>query len=153
VLSPIANSTTMERWKEPLAGSEKSLKPNSYSMALREWCHPFRKTDQGVNLCSETNPVTEQSKRKRNARSLRVRSEVLTGLKLHGFDPKPDDLFLGMVKQSLNSVEASTGSTSMCSVNLGIGVKSSSSRVIAGSCQNRPQSSLSRDCFSGRATD
>ena len=33
-LSPIANSTVMERWKVPMTGSEKNLKPNSYSSVL-----------------------------------------------------------------------------------------------------------------------
>ncbi len=33
-LSPIANSTVMERWKVPMTGSKKSLKPNSYSLVL-----------------------------------------------------------------------------------------------------------------------
>ena len=33
-LSPIANSTVMERWKVPMTGSKKNLKPNSYSLIL-----------------------------------------------------------------------------------------------------------------------
>lgn len=50
-------------------------------------------------------------------------------------------------------MEACRGSTSKCSSNLGLGVKSPSSLVIAGSYRSWPQSSLGRDNWNGRATD
>ena len=41
----------------------------------------------------------------------------------------------------------------MCSYDLRLGVKGQSSLVIAGSCRNRPKSSLGGDSWRGRATD
>lgn len=53
--------------------------------------------------------------------------------KSQGSDPKPVDLILGKVKSQSNAVEACRGSTDKCSYNLGLGVKSQSRPVIAGS--------------------
>ena len=50
-------------------------------------------------------------------------------------------------------MEARSGAVCMRSYDLWLGVKSQSSSVIAGSCRNRPQSSLDGDGKNGRATD
>ena len=50
-------------------------------------------------------------------------------------------------------MEARRGSTSKCTSNFGLGVKSQSRPVIAGSYRSWPQSSLDGDRFSGRDTD
>ena len=50
-------------------------------------------------------------------------------------------------------MEALRGSGCNRSCDLGLGVKSPSSPVIAGSCRNWPQSSLKLDCLRGRGTD
>jgi hypothetical protein len=50
-------------------------------------------------------------------------------------------------------MEARRGSTDMCSCDLGLGVKSQSRAVIAGSYRSWPQSSVDGDRFRGRDTD
>ena len=50
-------------------------------------------------------------------------------------------------------MEACRGAVDKRSSNLGLGVKSPSSLVIAGSCQSWPQSSLRGGYEDGRATD
>ena len=67
-----------------------------------------------------------------------MRDEVLKCLKSLRPNPKPVDLTLGKVKQLLQAVEACRGATGKCSFNLGLGVKSQSRPVIAGSYQNWP---------------
>ena len=61
------------------------------------------------------------------------------------YDPKPDDLSEGRVKYELYRMEARRGSTSKCSSNLCLGVKSQSSPAIAGSYRSWPKSSVIRD--------
>ena len=50
-------------------------------------------------------------------------------------------------------MEACRGSTCKCSSDLGLGVKSQSRSVIAGSYRSRPQSSLRGDCVRCRVTN
>lgn len=50
-------------------------------------------------------------------------------------------------------MEDRSDSASICSYDLGIGVKSQSNLVIAGSDRNWPKSSLYRECCRGRDTD
>lgn len=50
-------------------------------------------------------------------------------------------------------MEDCRGATDKCSSDLGIGVKSQSNPAIAGSCRNRPKSSLQGDYHSCRDTD
>ena len=59
-LSPIANSTVMERWKVPMTGSKKNLKPNSVvRYCSTELYHTFRITCQGVHLSGKGNSSKE----------------------------------------------------------------------------------------------
>ena len=57
------------------------------------------------------------------------------------------------MKPLLKVVEVRRGSVNKRSSDLGLGVKSQSNLVIAGSCRNWPQSNLGRDGNKGRATD
>ena len=71
-----------------------------------------------------------------------TRDVVLMRHQSQALDPKPVDLAVGKEKRNLCFVEACRGSTCKCSFNLWLGVKSQSRPAIAGSCRNRPQSSL-----------
>ena len=52
---PIVNSTVKERWKEPLAGSEKNLKPCAYKHRehVNVWSGTFCRMVRRVNVSSE----------------------------------------------------------------------------------------------------
>lgn len=54
-----------------------------------------------------------------------------------GYYPKLDDLASGRVKRKFSFVEARSDTAGMRPCDLRLGVKSQSSRVIAGSCRNR----------------
>ena len=53
----------------------------------------------------KTKLVTAQSKRKRQARNLRVRRGVYKRVKSLGYDPEPGDLGVGRMKRDESCVE------------------------------------------------
>ena len=60
----------------------------------------------------------------------------------HGYDPKPDDLFVARTKFSERKMEVRTSDVHMLLDESRLGVKSLSSPAMAGSCRDMPQYSL-----------
>lgn len=93
---------------------------------------------QGVCFCGEDNLLSRASEAKARARSLRGAPYEKCG-KSQGHYPKPLDLGLGRMKSFERGMEVRPGVRPNYSVDLGLGVKSQSKAVIAGSSRNEPK--------------